>query len=102
MESLRQDLRYSLRMLAGSPGFTGVAVLTLALGISANAVIFSLINALLLRPLPYRESQQLALVWSSNARLQTGVDELPSSAADFITWQKQSRVFEHIAAFRAW
>jgi len=81
-----QDLRYGIRMLRRNPGFTFVAVFTLALGIGATTAIFSLVNAVLLRPLPYRDPDRLALVF--NARGQ-----------DFLMWRNQSKAFESMAAF---
>src|SRR5262249_212043 len=97
METLIQDLRYGLRMLARKPGFTVVAVLTLALGIGANTAIFSVINAVLLRPLPYGEAQRLAVVWETLPNI--GLSENTPAPANFIQWRNQNQVFDSLAAF---
>jgi len=96
IESFLQDVRYALRMLAKNPGFTAVAVLTLALGTGANTAIFSVVNTVLLRPLPYKDANRLVTVWGRN-RAQ-GFDTDQVSPLDFADWRSQNRVFESMAA----
>ena len=91
-----QDLRYALRMLAKSPGFTLVAVLTLALGIGANTAIFSVVNAVLLRPLPYPQSERLVFLSESSEQ----IPDMSISMANFRDWEKQNSVFESMVAYR--
>ena len=100
MGTLLQDVRYGLRMLRRSPGFTVVAVLTLAIGIGANAAIFSIINTVLLRPLPFPDSNCIVLVWDTdpNRDLTRGV----ASPAEFLDWRDQNHVFEELSAWRTW
>ncbi|MGA8221042.1 MAG: ABC transporter permease [Candidatus Acidiferrales bacterium] len=93
MGALLQDIRYALRMLAKNPGFAAVAVLTLALGIGANTAIFSLVNAVLLRPLPFPDSRQLVLALGRTKQ----VSRTAISYPDFEDWRKQSRSFAYLS-----
>lgn len=94
MESLLKDLRYALRTLIRRPGFTAVALLTLALGIGANTAIFSVVNAVLLRPLPFGHPENLVLVWGDKQ----GIGHETASFPDFQDWKAQNRVFDDMAA----
>jgi len=97
MEKLARDARYAIRVLLKNPGFTLVAAFALALGIGANTAIFSVVNAVMIRPLPYRDAGRLVMVWEANrnrGRLQNVV-----SPANFLDWQEQNDVFEGMAAF---
>ncbi len=98
MNNLFQDLRYGFRLLSKNLGFTAVVVLTLALGIGANTAIFSVINAVLLQPLPFAEPDRLVTVWNVNTK--TGGDGVQVSYPDFNDWRAQSQSFEKMAAFR--
>jgi putative ABC transport system permease protein len=98
MGDLIQDLRYGLRMLARSPGFTATAALTLALGIGANTAIFSVVNAVLLRPLPFPQSERIMRVVSVRTRDIAADDNV--SYPDFLDWRAQNHVFEEMAVFR--
>jgi putative ABC transport system permease protein len=97
MESWWIDIRYGLRRLAKKPKFTAIAALTLALGIGANISIFSVIDGLILRPLPYGEPDRINLIFETNA--EKGLDQFSVSAPNFLDWREQSQTFEHIAAF---
>ncbi len=97
MQSFASDLRYAFRMLWNFPGFAAIAVLTLALGIGANAAIFSIINAVLLKPLPFPDPDRLVLVWENSVRQPGRLNIV--SAPNFQDWQRQNHLFESMAIF---
>ena len=96
LEDLVEDLRYGLRMLGKNPGFACTAILTLALGIGANTATFSVVNTVLLRPLPYKEADHLVTV-SGNNRAR-GFDTDQVSPLDSADWRSQNHFFEAMAA----
>ncbi len=97
MKTIWQDLRYGVRMLVKSPGFTFVAITALALGIGANTAIFSVVNSVLLRPLPFADSEQLIRIYSTDVK--KGRIDHPTSFLNFKDWQKENHMFESMAAY---
>src|SRR5438067_4748913 len=100
MNSLWQDFRYGFRMLAKTPGFTAVAVISLALGIGANTAIFSVVNAVLLKTLPYNDPGRIVMVWGDEPA--KGNHRGQVSFTDVDDWRKRNHVFETVAAFTSW
>ena len=96
-----QDMRYGVRTLVKSPGFTVVAVLSLALGIGANTAIFSVVNGILLRPLPYPESERIMAVWHTPPQESfPGMTRFSVSPGNYLDWKEQSRAFEQMAIYQ--
>jgi len=98
METIWQDIRYGARMLLKAPSFSIVAIIALALGIGANTAIFSVVNAVLLRPLPYAEAERLIVPWGSRSETQ---HHTVVSYPDFVDWQAQTQTLEHVAAYNS-
>jgi putative ABC transport system permease protein len=96
METFWQDLRFGFRQLLGKPGFAAIATLSLALGIGANTAIFSLVDAVLLRPLPFHDPDRLVMVWEDAAKI--GFPRNTPAPANYADWKAQNRVFEDMAA----
>ena len=97
METILQDIRYGVRMLIKSPSFTAVAIIALALGIGANTAIFSVVNAVLLQPLPFHDPNQLMMLWETDSS--RGQQRGSSSYLNFSDWRDQNHVFERMASF---
>src|SRR5687768_14375645 len=91
------DLKFAFRQLLKNPGFTAVAVLTLALGIGANTAIFSVVSSVLLRPLPFKDPDRLVMVWERSVK--RGYEMNHAGVATFLDWKAQNNVFESMAAF---
>ncbi len=100
MTSLPQDFRYGVRMIRKSPGFAAIAILVLALGIGANTAIFSVVNGVLLRPLPYPEPERLVRIWHTPPPQNfPGIERFSVSAANFVDWKAQSKSFDGMAMY---
>ncbi|HSE98355.1 MAG TPA: ABC transporter permease, partial [Blastocatellia bacterium] len=97
MDAIIQDTRYALRLIIRNPAISAIAVLALALGIGATSAIFSVVNGVLLRPLPYKNADQLMTIWEQS--LQRSVPELPISYMNYKDWAEQNQVFDQIAIF---
>src|SRR5262245_42015141 len=95
LETLWQDLRFGGRTLVRNPGFAGIAVLTLALGIGANAAIFSVVNAVLLRPLPWGEPDRAVMIWSK----WVSFDKTWVATGEIVDYRKRSRTLQEIGAW---
>ncbi len=100
MTSLPQDFRYGFRMIRKSPGFAATAILVLALGIGANTAIFSVVNGVLLRPLPFSDPDQLVRIWHTPpAKNFPGINRFSVSAANFYDWKQQSTSFDSMSIY---
>src|SRR5258705_4595173 len=101
MQTLWQDLRYGARMLFKNPGITFVVILALALGIGANTAIFGVVNAVLLRPLPFEESDRLVDIWHTPPQASfPGIPTFTVSPANFLDWRARRQAVERKSAFR--
>jgi putative ABC transport system permease protein len=97
MDDILQDIRYAIRLCLRTPGFTAIAVLALALGIGANTAIFTIVNAVLLEPLPFRDPGRLVVMWETNARRSGRPNTI--GPANFIRWRERATAFERTAPF---
>src|SRR5262249_4533108 len=100
MQSLLQDLRYGVRMLQKHPGFTAIAILTLALGIGAKTAIFSIVNAVLIQPFPHIETDRWVYVWE-RPNLE-GLSQVAASIPNYRDWKEQNHSFTEMVLWRPW
>ena len=94
-ETFSQDIRYGLRILRKNPGFSLIAIVTIAMGIGASTAIFSVVNSVLLRPLPYEQPERLVQVWESNP--QRGDERNVVNPVNFLDWREQNQAFASMA-----
>jgi predicted permease len=100
MQDVIRDLRFGIRLLAKKRSFTLTSVLIIALAIGASTIIFSAVNAVLLRPLPFKEPDRLIMLWEENRQLNYGLHQFPASPANFVDWRDRNKSLDGIAAFR--
>src|SRR6185295_6279228 len=100
MDSLLRDLKFSIRSLLKRPALTLIAIVTLAIGIGANSAIFSVVNALLLKPLPFPDPDRIVAVWDKNPS--RGVERNEVSVANYLDWKAQNKSFEHLGVYNWW
>jgi putative ABC transport system permease protein len=101
MSNLINDLRYALRLFLRAPGFAAVAILTLGLGIGANTAIFTIVNALLIRPLPYAHAERLVMVWQ-DLRARGGPADEWATPGNYADWRKEKSIFDDVAVISGW
>src|SRR5207237_8369395 len=100
MSGVLQDLRYAFRQIQKAPAFAAVAVVTLALGIGANTAIFSVVNSVLLRALPFKDADRLVRIWHTPPRSSfPGMNQFAVSPANYLDWQDQNHVFDSMAIY---
>src|SRR5687768_2278822 len=98
MQKFWQDLRYGKRLLFKNPGFTAATIIAIALGIGANTAIFSVVNTVLLRPLPYNQPERLVAVWETDIR--KAESKVSISYPDFFDWRERNQSLENVAVYR--
>lgn len=99
---LTRDLAFAIRSLRRAPTFTGTAIATLALGVGATLAVFTVVNGVLLRPLPYSDPSRIQMIWITNQTAPGEISDLPLSSGFYVDIERQARTFESMAAFRAW